>query len=250
MFGEFSGSRRMKQAATLGFRPLYQQVREALTQRIADGRWKAGQIVPSEFQIAAEIGVSQGTVRKALDDMTAARLLVRRQGKGTFVATHDEARILFQFFKLKPDAGGSLFPESEVLSVVKGSANPEETRRLQLPQGQHVLRIRRVRSLSGARCIIETIVLPLDVFDGLQNADIPNNLYSAYAEHFGITIAGGSETLKAVAAETQDANVLGVPVGHPLLAIDRIATSLDGKPMEWRLSLCRTDSIHYATELS
>jgi GntR family transcriptional regulator len=240
----------MTQAATLGFRPLYQQVREALTQRIADGRWKAGQIVPSEFQIAAEIGVSQGTVRKALDDMTAARLLVRRQGKGTFVATHDEARILFQFFKIKPDEGGSVFPESEVLSVRTSPANADALNRLQLAKGEQVLRIRRVRSLAGSRCIVETIVLPLAIFDGLQRGDIPNNLYSAYSERFGVTISGGSETLKAVAASAADAAVLGIAVGAPLLAIDRVATSLDGKPVEWRLSLCQTNDIHYATELS
>ena len=122
----------MAEMESLGFKPLYQKVRETLTQRIADGRWKAGQIVPSETQIAADLGVSQGTIRKALDDMTAARLLVRRQGRGTFVATHDEARILFQFFKLKPDNGAGVFPESEVLGVVTGAASAEEASKLRL----------------------------------------------------------------------------------------------------------------------
>jgi GntR family transcriptional regulator len=239
----------MAATETLGFKPLYQQVREALTQRIADGRWKAGQIVPSEMQIAAELGVSQGTARKALDDMTAARLLVRRQGRGTFVATHDEARILFQFFKLKPDDADGVFPESEVLHARTGSASDDEGRKLGLFKGEPVIRIRRVRSLAGKRCIVETIVLPSAIFDGLQEGDIPNNLYNAFAERFGITIAGGSEILKAVAATAEDARDLGIAPGSPLLLIDRVATSLDGRPMEWRVSLCETSSIHYATEL-
>ncbi len=239
----------MAAADTLGFKPLYQQVREKLTQRIVDGRWKAGQIVPSEMQIAAELGVSQGTARKALDDMTSAQLLVRRQGRGTFVATHDEARILFQFFKLKPDDAQGIFPESEVLGVLEAQASPEEASKLGLFKGEPVIRIRRVRSLAGQRCIVETIVLAAAVFDGLQQGDIPNNLYNTFAERFGVTIAGGQEILKAVAASSEDAHVLGIAVGAPLLLIDRVATSIDGRPMEWRVSLCETSAIHYATEL-
>ncbi|MGL4239747.1 MAG: GntR family transcriptional regulator, partial [Beijerinckiaceae bacterium] len=130
-------------SADLGFRPLYRQVRDRLTRRIADGRWKAGEMVPSEMQIAAELGVSQGTVRKALDDMTAAKLLVRRQGRGTFVATHDEARILFQFFKLQPDGQDRVFPESEVLSVTTGGAHNDEAEALKLFAGEPIIRIRR-----------------------------------------------------------------------------------------------------------
>src|SRR5688500_8333636 len=90
---------------TIGFRPLYRQVKDVLVGRIASGAWRAGDAIPSEFEIAAELATSQGTVRKALDEMTAERLVVRRQGRGTFVARHDDARILFQFFKLVPDEG-------------------------------------------------------------------------------------------------------------------------------------------------
>lgn len=239
----------MADSDSLGFKPLYRKVRESLTQRIADGRWKAGQIVPSETQIAADLSVSQGTVRKALDDMTAARLLIRRQGRGTFVATHDEARILFQFFKLKPDDGAGVFPESEVLGAATAAATAEEAAKLALFKGEPVIRIRRLRSLAGTRCIVETIVLPGAIFDGLQEGGIPNNLYHVYAERFGVTIAGGSEILKAVPAAAEDARDLGVVPGAPLLLIDRVATGLDGRPMEWRVSLCETSMIHYATEL-
>jgi GntR family transcriptional regulator len=239
----------MAETESLGFKPLYQKVRETLTQRIADGRWKAGQIVPSETQIAADLGVSQGTIRKALDDMTAARLLVRQQGRGTFVATHDEARILFQFFKLKPDDGAGVFPESEVLGVTTAAASAEEAAKLALFKGEPVIRIRRLRSQAGTRCIVETIILPSAIFDGLQEGSIPNNLYAAYAERFGITIAGGSEILKAVSASEEDARDLGLSRGAPLLLIDRVATALDGRPMEWRVSLCDTSRIHYAAEL-
>ena len=240
----------MAGAEGLGFKPLYSQVRETLVQRIADGRWRPGEVLPSEMQIAAELGVSQGTVRKALDEMTAAKLLVRQQGRGTFVATHDEARILFQFFKLKPDRGEGVFPESEVLEASEGAADALEAAKLGLFAGEPVIRIRRLRSLGGKRCIAETIVLPSAVFDGVQTGDIPNNLYDAYAKRYGVTIAGGRETLKAVSASRETAAALGVAEGAALLLIDRVATAVDGRPMEWRVSLCETSDIHYATELS
>jgi GntR family transcriptional regulator len=234
----------------LGFRPLYQQVRERLTRRIGDGRWKAGEMVPSEMQIAAELGVSQGTVRKALDDMTAAKLLVRRQGRGTFVARHDEARILFQFFKLQPDAGERAFPESEVLSCLPADADADEAAKLGLFAGEPVIRIRRVRSLQGKPCIVETITLPVALFDGIERGTVPNNLYDVYARTYGVTVAGGSERIKAVAADAGTARLLGLETGAPLLQIDRVATALDGRPVERRLSLCATDAVSYITELS
>ena len=92
-------------SATLGYRPLYRQVKELLMKRLSDGSWTPGQLLPSEPDIAADLGVSPGTVRKALDEMSAESLLVRRQGRGTFVARHDDERILFQFFRLVPDSG-------------------------------------------------------------------------------------------------------------------------------------------------
>ena len=119
-------------AGPVGFRPLYRQVKDVLVGRIAAGAWRAGEAIPSEVEIAAELATSQGTVRKALDEMTAERLVVRRQGRGTFVARHDDARILFQFFKLVPDAGERRFPESRVLSVETARASAEERTRLGL----------------------------------------------------------------------------------------------------------------------
>jgi GntR family transcriptional regulator len=238
------------QPADLGFRPLYKQVRDKLTRRIADGGWKAGAMVPSEMQIAAELGVSQGTVRKALDDMTAAKLLVRRQGRGTFVATHDEARILFQFFKLQPDGGPSVFPESEIISVRDGAADEDEAAALAIFKGEPVIRIRRVRSLAGRTCIAETITLPLALFDGIERGPVPNNLYELYARQYGVTVAGGAERIKAVAADDGAARLLGVSVGAPLMLIDRVATALDGRPVERRVSLCDTTAVSYVAALS
>ena len=79
-----------------GAGPLYSQVRELLTRRVIDGQWTPGQLIPSEHRLAGEMGVSQGTVRKAVDEMVASNILVRQQGKGTFVSTHERRRAQFQ----------------------------------------------------------------------------------------------------------------------------------------------------------
>jgi GntR family transcriptional regulator len=234
----------------LGFRPLYRQARDLLVKRIVDGEWQPGEALPSEFELAADLGVSQGTVRKALDELEAERFVVRRQGKGTFVARHDEARILFQFFKLIPDSGESEFPESQILGVEADSADSRAASALNLRAGARVVRIERLRSLAGQVCIYEMIVLPRGLFPAIEKRALPNNLYELYRSDFGVTMVRASEKLKAVAAGKREAKHLGLQPGAPLLSIDRTAIAADGRPAEWRLSLCRTDTLHYWSDLS
>ena len=233
----------------LGYRPLYRQVRELLVRRLAEGVWQPGQLLPSEGQLATELGVSQGTVRKALDALTAERLLVRRQGRGTFVAEHDEQRILFHFFKLMPDAGTPSFPESRIVSVRIAEADSGERDRLDLTAESKVVRIRRLRALDGLLAIVEDIALPEALFPGLAGLELPNNLYGLYAARFGVTIGRARERLKAVSLDAERATLLGVPAGTPALRIDRTAQDLDERPVEWRLSLCLTERLHYLSDL-
>ena len=239
--------------AALGFRPLYRQVKDVLVKRIAGGVWAAGGVLPSEADIAADLGVSHGTVRKALDELAAENLVVRRQGKGTYVARHDEERILFQFFKLIPDAGGRRFPDSRILGVEVRDADAEAFRILDLRRfgkvGGRVVAIERVRTIADRICISERIVLPKALFPGIEKRDLPNNLYELYRAEFGVSIARATERLKAVAATRREAKHLDVPAGTPLLAIDRTALAIDGAPVEWRVSLCRTDTVHYLSDL-
>ncbi|MBO0905183.1 GntR family transcriptional regulator [Jiella sonneratiae] len=232
------------------FAPLYRQVRDTLVQRLIDGAWLPGAMLPSEFQLAGELGVSQGTVRKALDAMTAEHLLVRRQGRGTFVALPEESRILFQFFRLASDDGGRIFPESRVVARTRGAASEAERAILGLATGAEVWRIERVRHLGGTPVISERITLPLERFAGLGEMEtIPNNVYALYSERFGITVARASEKLKASPADATAAERLGCAVGAPLLAIERLALALDGTPVEHRHSLCATERFHYRLEL-
>ncbi|MGP9818810.1 GntR family transcriptional regulator [Salinarimonas sp. NSM] len=233
----------------LGYRPLYRRVRDVLVKRIGDGVWQAGAAIPSEPELAADLGVSQGTVRKALDAMAAERLVVRRQGRGTYVARHDDARILFQFFKLVPDDGPARFPTSRFLSVGTGRADAAEATRLALARGTRVVRLERVRALDGRECVHERIVVEKARFPDLDKRDLPNNLYEMYANLYGVSVGRAVERLKAIEAPARIAEALGVSPGAPLLQVDRIATAIDGAPVEWRLSLCRTERVHYASDL-
>ncbi len=228
-----------------GFRPLYRQVKDVFVKRMVDGIWSPGLLLPSETQLAVEIGVSQGTVRKALDEMAAENLLVRRQGRGTFVAEHDEKRILFQFFKLVPDDGVARFPESQVLAAIVDVATPDECEALELTAKSKVARIRRVRAIDHVPLIIETLTLPDALFPGVTESAVPNSLYAFYSARYGITIAHAREKLKAVALELEDAAILKREIGHPALQIHRVALSLEVRPVEWRVSLCLTDDTHY-----
>ncbi len=236
--------------ASLGYRPLYRQVKELLMKRLGDGSWAPGQLLPSEPEIAAGLGVSPGTVRKALDEMSSESLLVRRQGRGTFVASHDEERILFQFFRMVSDTGARRFPESRTISVTVAKADEPASARLGIGLKESVVVIERVRSLDERPCIHEKIVLPRALFPGIERIkDLPNNLYALYSVKYGVTIARGSESLKAVAADARQVELLASELGEPILLIDRVALGVDGTRAEWRRSLCRTDRSHYLSDL-
>lgn len=235
--------------AQVGFHPLYRQVKNAFIKRMSDGIWPPGLLLPSEMVLAAEIGVSQGTVRKALDELEAENLVVRQQGRGTFVAQHDEKRILFQFFKLVRDDGLPRFPESQVLDAGVHTATKQECEGLGLDKGTKVARVRRVRFIEAVPMIIETLSLPDTMFPGITETPVPNSLYAYYSDRYGITIGSAREKLKAVALSTEDAAVLRRPTGYPALMVQRIALALDSRAVEWRVSMCLTDDAHYLASL-
>ncbi|HTV66919.1 MAG TPA: GntR family transcriptional regulator [Rhizobiaceae bacterium] len=238
------------ETAAFAYRPLYAQVRENLVRRLIDGAWQPGQLIPSEIDLAKELGVSQGTIRKALDAMTAENLLIRRQGRGTFVSEPEESRILFQFYRLVPDSGARSFPNSRILKRLRETANEVERRELKIAAGGDVIRLERVRTIDEKPMIVETISLSLKRFAGFEDLEtVPNNVYRLYSERWGITIGRAGERLKAIAASKADARELGCPQGTPLLEINRVAYDLEGHPVELRLSRCLTDVVHYSSDL-
>jgi len=228
--------------------PLYMQVKDLIVVRVTEGEWAPGDIIPSEMQLARELNVSQGTVRKAITDLVEKNVLVRRQGRGTFVATHDHERALFHFFHIVNDRGVRILPECETLSCRRKRALRHEASKLNLSTGAQVVCIERIRNLENQPTILETIILPAEYFGdlGKSNAcNLPNTLYQLYENKYGITIHRAEEKLRAVAAADHDASLLDVEVGAPLLEIERIALTLDDMAVELRISRCRTSRHYY-----
>ncbi len=228
--------------------PLYMQIKDFLVERIAKGEWAPGDIIPSEMQISQHLNVSQGTVRKAITELVERNVLVRRQGKGTFVATHDGNRALFHFFHITRDGGTKILPESKTLSRRKRRATRHEARVLNIASNGQVICIERIRILNDRPTILETVVLPAELFADLGKLradDLPNTLYELYETQLGITIHRAEEQLKACCATEREASLLDLEKGAPLLEIERTALTLDGKPVELRISLCNTSKHHY-----
>lgn len=229
--------------------PLYAQVEEIIRQRLIDNYWNPGEALPSEIQLAAELGVSQGTVRKALNDMVAENLLVRRQGRGTFVSEHTERRALFLFFNLIGEDGSRTMPVSQVNSCEHRKATAAERDRLNLTKGAEIITVQRVRSLHGEPTIVDRVTVSRALFPGLGgDVKLPENLYRFYQGEYGITITKAQEQVRAVSATADEAELLGLETGAPLLEIDRISLSLDARPVEWRVSRCNTSQHTYVAE--
>lgn len=239
--------------STPDFQPLYKQVYNVLVSRIADGDWRPAEALPSEQALASELGVSQGTVRRAMDALAAENLILRHQGRGSFVAEHTQEHALFRFFRLARPAPNHerLTPTLGGERIVRRPASNTEKRKLELEEKADVVEIQRTRLIDGAPRIVEKIILPQRLFPDIEKQkQLPNTLYSLYQEGFGISIAIAKEELRAVLANKKDARALGLKAGAPLLQVDRIAVALDGHPVEWRISRCDTNDFVYAVEVS
>lgn len=215
------------------------------------GSWRPGEALPSEQALAARLGVSQGTVRKALDSLAVEQLVERRQGKGTYVAEHTQERALFRFFRLATVDGVRAIPTSSAETVRRREARRDEMKRLSLPAGAPVVEINRTRLIEGKPVIHERIVLPLALFPGIdKRTPLPNALYSLYQHQYGHNIVAAHEELRADLARKEDGRRLKLKPGAPLLHIDRIGVALDGMRVEWRTSRCDTSHLVYAVTLS
>lgn len=232
--------------------PLYTQVRARLIGRIASGAWKPGDLIPSETELARELGVSQGTVRKAVLALEAEHLVVRFQGRGTYVAQHTSSRALFHFFRMVGPEGRRSLPTSVVLSHRVVAAGAADRAALGLPEGAKVHAISRLRRLDGAPVILERVTVPHASMPRLRlpiGREMPDELYVIYQQDHGVTIARAREELSAVAANATDSRHLGVVRGAPLLQILRTALDVEGRAAELRASRCVTGHWRYAAEL-
>ena len=242
-------------AATPSFSPLYQQIKTLILQSLQAGEWKPGEPIPSEMDLASRFKVSQGTVRKAIDELASENLVVRRQGKGTFVATHAEQNVQYRFLKLVPDGGDVQAEgpaERTIVDCRRLRAAADVARALSLRTGDAVLQVRRVLAYAGVPTILEDLWLPGAQFKGLTAERLREwrgPMYAMFETEFGVRMVRAQEQIRAVLPDASQATLLSVTVATPLLSVERIAYTYHDAPMELRRGLYRTDTHHYRNAL-
>ena len=234
------------------FHPLYQQIKILITQSLISGEWRPGEAIPSEIELASRYNVSQGTVRKAISELADENLLIRHQGKGTFVASHAEERRQFHFVRITSDKNGVIYPEGELLECRRSKADSAIAKLLEINIGASLVVIKRLLNVSAKPVLLEEIRLAAALFKGL-NADVINQhqckMYSMFESEFGIRITQVVEQIKAVAATSEAAKLLKINAGTPLLCIERVAYTYGDKPVEWRKSLCNSKEHYYMNKI-
>ena len=230
--------------------PLYQQVHDAVMARIVSGDLTPGVMLPSEFDLAAQYNVSQGTARKALSKLELSGLVQRHQGKGTFVATTTPETSLYHFFRLRNSDGTQAIPQPFSETVKKRAANSKEAHALGLQPRAAVFEITRVRCIDGSRACCERSILGAESFPGLKDrCPLPNALYPLYQRNYGVTIVRADEQLRSVQANGEIAELLGLAENVPLLEVERHAFDIIGRVVEFRLSFYLTKGLHYSVSL-
>lgn len=232
------------------FQPLYKQVYDTLLARLSDGYWKPAASLPSEFALADELGVSQGTVRKALNQLVDEKILFRRQGKGTYVSEHTQESSMFRFFRYRETGGDNLIPITENIGMIRREATERETRKLNLQSNNMVVQVTRVRSINGKPAIYETVIQPLSIFPDIdKEGELPNSLYTLYQEKFNISIVEVRDELQAVSVPADIAEYLNIKVNSPVLMTERTSINIDGRVAELSQAYCSTENFVYSVSL-
>ncbi len=234
--------------------PLYRLVKRELLRAIEGGQLPPGQSIPNEAALAAAFGVAIGTLRHAVGELVAEHILVRRQGLGTFVATHNDDRFLFQFFHVERNDGLREAPQLELLAYSRQRLDDGEAAvALGLKPGEPVLCFDNRLLLQGRPVVHDQITLPALLFKGLSEKRLlerPGTLYQLYQSAFAITVVRAKERARAAAADRGCARVLGVAQGTPVIRVHRTALTFGDKPVEYRVSTIHTALHDYVQTLS
>lgn len=243
-------------APTLGYDerlPLYQRLREEMLAKIAAGEWMPGSPIPTEAELTKLYGVAIGTVRKAVDTLVNEGLLLRSQGRGTFVRRPNFDASLARFFRQVNASGGREIPASRILSKTLQKPSDTVATALKLEHGEQVVHMERLRMIDGRTLFHEEIWLPAMRFAVLLEVDSESFgelLYPFYEQQCGQCIASAKETLTVGAADSAMAKTLSIEKGAPVVVIERTALGYDRAPLEYRLSRAAAEGFRYQIDIS
>jgi GntR family transcriptional regulator len=230
--------------------PLYLQVCELLTRQIAGGMWKPDAALPNELELARELGVSSGTIRKALEKLEADRLVVRRQGRGTFVIDQTKPEIALRFDRMRQCDGEQIVWRTRLIERSSGAPMPIEQKMLLIGPDEPVARRRRLLSASGRPFAVEDGCLAVGRLTGLAGTDAGDWCLTSLAQQHGVHLAKACEEVRLTAASPEVAALLSVEPGTVLVQLDRIISSTDGSPLEWRSAVCHLRGEYYHAEVN
>jgi GntR family transcriptional regulator len=233
--------------------PLYRVVKRSLLRAIEDGRYPAGGALPSEAELAAQFGVSVGTLRHAVDELVAEHILVRRQGRGTFVAMHNADRFLFQFFHVERGDGLREIPRVDLVAFERVRMEDDAAEALGVKPGEPAIQVDNRLLLQGRAVIHDRLTLPALLFKGLNEKRLrerTSTIYHLFQTEFGITVTQARERARAVGADRLAARILGLAPGTPVMQVRRTALTFGEKPVEYRVSTIDTAQHDYVRLLS
>lgn len=235
----------------ISYVPLYEQVKKDILRRIIAGDWSPGSFLPNEFALAEQYGVSQGTLRKALNELTAEKFLVRYQGKGTAVAVVEDDTTLFPFFFLSRRDNKHIPPVSRINSITKVNVSKKIAENLQISEGDEAIEIKRVRILDNECVINEVVYISLKVTGDIHFEDhqFPNTLYVYYQHQCGIRIHRVAEDIEAVLPTADDVKNLGIAKTQPVMKISRTSFDVQERIVEYRISKINTQNYIYRASL-
>ena len=233
--------------------PLYRTAKRSLLRAIEGGQLPSGLALPSETVLAQAFGFSVGTLRHAVDELLAEHILVRRPGRGTFVATHGADRFLAQFFHVERSDGVREVPQVELLGFERLRLDDDAaSRAMGLRAGDPVQQFDNRLLLQGRPVVHDRITLSAALFKGLSDKrlrDRPGTIYQLYQSAFGITVVRAQERSRALACDRASARVLGLSPGTPVMQVRRIALTFGDKPVEYRVSTLHTAMHEYVHAL-
>lgn len=237
-------------APALPSQPLYAQARDALVRGIVDGKWKPGDYLPSELQLATDLGISVGTIRRATEDLVARGVLERQHGRGTQIVPHTSDRSRFRFFRFTHADGRPARLTAHLVSLRTQVATKEDQARLDLDRRDEVIVLTRYRRESQKPLIFERIAVPKKRFGRLDlkvGQDMLEELYVVYQKQCGASVVKARDELVLDRASTAVAKALNCEVGHPALLVKRTASCLTKKAVEFRQSW--TVALRYISDL-
>jgi GntR family transcriptional regulator len=232
--------------------PLYIEVRRHISDAIRSGEWRPGEAIPNETQLCERFGVSMGTLRKAVDELTASGVLIRQQGRGTFVARHGQNRYLFNFFHLVGHDGRKEYPGVRFVAFEHTVADDFAAERLALKAGAPLLHLSNLLSLGGLPVSVDEIYLAAEFFPGLTEQRLrerETTLYQMYQDEFNVAVVRATERVRACAAKAAQAKLLKTTTGAPLLQVIRTAYSFNDRPVELRYAYVNTARCEYRPDM-